>query len=233
MLLQRLAEYADQLEREGKLPPTMYQELDIRYVIQLDTLRNEARCLTLGAAKEKRGIPKLAPHILKTSGIKSRLLAENGEYALGNARQGSDPEKVRKRHEEFVRRVREAAEATRDSKVQAVAAFFDRSGQVELTLPDNFDPSLNVTFEVDGVYPMLLPSVREFWAKAADLDVTEPMQCLVCGAERPAVKTLPIQLHGIPGGQTSGMALISTNAQAFESYGLGAKVVAPTCENCG
>lgn len=38
---------------------------------------------------------------------------------------------------------------------------------------------------------------------------------------------------GSPGGQASGMVLISADKSAFESYGLPASLIAPTCEECG
>ena len=41
------------------------------------------------------------------------------------------------------------------------------------------------------------------------------------------------KIKGIPGGQTAGTSIISANAEAFESYGLTASLVAPTCAACG
>ena len=40
-------------------------------------------------------------------------------------------------------------------------------------------------------------------------------------------------MKGIPGGQTAGTSLISANSTAFESYGLSASLIAPTCSGCG
>ena len=59
------------------------------------------------------------------------------------------------------------------------------------------------------------------------------MQCVVCGRERPVLSRLQSKLKGVPGGQTSGTAIISANAEAFESYGLEASLIAPTCADCG
>lgn len=50
---------------------------------------------------------------------------------------------------------------------------------------------------------------------------------------RPPVERLPIVIKGIPGGQATGLTLISANAAAFASYGLTASLIAPTCEVCG
>nr|MBF6590887.1 type I-C CRISPR-associated protein Cas8c/Csd1 [Ktedonobacterales bacterium] len=166
------------------------------------------------------------------------------------------------------------AEATREPAVWAVARFLATLDVAALDLPEDFDPSANLTFEVEGaggawVRPIDLPTVRAFWAAHAaptgektrpepeeggeadetavhevETDASERvesehgddsrvMQCLVCGESRPPVKRLPISIKGIPGGQSSGMALISANEDAFTSYGLEASLIAPTCEECG
>ncbi len=172
---------------------------------------------------------------MKTSGVKSRLLAENAEYALGMGRKDSKPVQVQERHAEFMRARRDAcATSTGEPTVRAVAAFLADMQVGDLLLPPDFDPKENVTFRVDGIRPIDLQSVRAFWEYAPGASVTtEPMQCLICGNIRPAVKVLPIQYKGIPGGQSSGAALISFNASAFDSYGLDTSVGAPTCEECG
>src|SRR5581483_9107870 len=86
-----------------------------------------------------------------------------------------------------------------------------------------------------------LPQVRRFWAmrSGAGPDAGaraeasgDALECLVCGEIRPAVKRLPLKVKGIPNGQTSGLALISANERAFESYGLEASLIAPTCQEC-
>lgn len=54
----------------------------------------------------------------------------------------------------------------------------------------------------------------------------------MCGRQRPVLKRLQAKLKRVPGGQTAGAALISANAKAFESYGLDASLIAPTCGEC-
>ena len=132
------------------------------------------------------------------------------------------------------RLVEECAAATEDPAVAAVARFLETLDLQRLRLREAFDPSTNITFEVDGICPVDLPSVRAWWAKHASVgEDARVMQCLVCGQTRPVVERLPIPIKGIPGGQATGMALISANASAFESYGLEASLIAPTCEDCG
>ena len=136
-----------------------------------------------------------------------------------------------------VRQVRECAVATCEPTVVAVAHFLGLPNITDLILQKkrDFDPSSNVAFKVNDIYPFDQEKVQDYWAKkaAAASDSEETMQCLVCGEKRPPVERLPIVIKGIPGGQSMGLTLISANAAAFESYGLTASLIAPTCEICG
>ena len=238
MLLEKLCEYAERLD----LPPTMYIKTAIRWLIDLDLHgRLHGFVATEGrGGKRDRGKEMLAPHIGRASGVRAKLLADNGEYVLGVAREKSKPGRVAQCRADFVDLVKQCADATQEPMVQAVFQFLEHLPVTSLTLPADLDPAHVLTFRVNGILPIDLPSVRRFWASTAtssDDDSSEPapdlMQCLICGEVRPPVKRLPMKIKRIPGRQTSGMALISANAPAFESYGLEASLIAPTCQECG
>ncbi|MCR4411140.1 MAG: type I-C CRISPR-associated protein Cas8c/Csd1 [Thermoguttaceae bacterium] len=175
-----------------------------------------------------------SPH---TWGARAKLLADNGEYVLGVPRKKSTRERTEQCHHAFVEEVRKCADATGEPVVRAVLAFLQGPDRDKLALPDDFDPDHVCTFRVDGVLPIHLESVKAYWAAAAGGDenakASEVMQCLICGRRRPAVKRLQFKIKRIPGGQTAGNALISANKTAFESYGLEASLIAPTCTECG
>jgi CRISPR-associated protein Csd1 len=232
MLLQRLSEYAGRMKG---LPPLLYQPVPVRYIFTLDEAGRQLGSPTDARTdQDPRGKARMAPDRKRTVNIVPKLLVDNAEYALGIGRAGSDPERVRDQHAAFVAQARDCAEHTGEPSVRAVLRFLQTLDVAALGLPTDFDPSANVTFEVDGMYPFNLPSVQAYWARVASAPVDTPlMQCLVCGELRVPVERLPIAIKGIPGGQTTGMALISANAPAFESYGLQASLIAPTCENCG
>jgi CRISPR-associated protein Csd1 len=162
MLLEKLSEYADRLD----LPPTMYLKTPIRWLIDLDQegnflgfVRTEGK-----GGKNDRGKEFLAPHIARSSGVKAKLLADNGEYVLRRARQESKPERVEECHRQFVVLVRQCAEATREPIVIAIQQFLEQLHTFFLSLPEDFDPGHVLTFRVDGIMPIDLPSVRQFWA---------------------------------------------------------------------
>jgi CRISPR-associated protein Csd1 len=240
MLLEKLSEYADRLD----LPPTMYLKTPIRWLIDLDQEGNFLGFVATEGkgGKNDRGKEFLAPHAARSSGVKAKLLADNGEYVLGIARAESKPEwvkRVKECHRQFVELVKKSVEATHEPAVMAVYQFLERLPASALSLPEGFDSGHVLTFRVDGTLPIDLPSVRQFWASTATGagdDVAESaevqMQCLICGDLRQPLKRLPFKIKRIPGPQTSGLALISANAPAFESYGLEASLIAPTCHEC-
>src|SRR5579859_435291 len=232
MFLEKLSEYAEQIT----MPPSMYQSTSIRYVIRLDTDGNYLSIEEHVNEKNKLTFSCNAPSCKRSSGIKPKLLVDNGEYTFGIGREKSDPRRVQEQHAAYVTQICECAVATREPSVIAVT-YFLRSLDVGRIIREKpgFDPSANVTFRVNGCYPFDLDSVKSYWAKkAAAADDGGPMmQCLVCGEMRPPVERLPIVIKGIPGGQATGLTLISANAAAFESYGLIASLIAPTCETCG
>ncbi|MDO8615301.1 MAG: type I-C CRISPR-associated protein Cas8c/Csd1 [Dehalococcoidia bacterium] len=236
MLLQRLREYSDRLD----LPPTLYNEAPVRYVIELDAggrLLNPQPTDTAdpSSPRTKRGQRRLVPQVQRASGIKSLLLADKADYALGYAGENGKPERVAACHAAFLDLLGGCASQTGEPVVGAVQRFLSSGPLNRLDLGDTFDPGATVTFRVDGVFPIDLPSVRAFWAAHNDPGSTDApvMQCLVCGQERRVLGRLQGKIKGVPGGQTSGTSIISANAEAFESYGLHASLIAPTCADCG
>jgi CRISPR-associated protein Csd1 len=244
MLLERLREYA--LDQDDA-PPAGYQHQPVRYIIRIDESGRFLRMLdTADTGNGNRGRPTLAPHVKRSSGVKAKLLADNGEYVLGIARE--DPKKpanldrIAAQHEAFVNLVKSCAEATGEPSVRAVVSFLQGDIPAREQLDNDFDPAATITFRVsesnhpEGVLPVEQPSVQAFWADyvAPDSDAagSDTMACIVCGTVGPVLERHPLKIKGIPGGQTSGMDLISANAPAFESYGLKASQIAPTCPTC-
>ncbi len=79
MLLQRLVDYANE---RLQLPPTLYSETVIPYIIELKRngeLLNATPVSTANpaSAREKRGMRRLAPQVARAVGIKPLLLADN------------------------------------------------------------------------------------------------------------------------------------------------------------
>ncbi len=241
MLLERLREYA-LVQMADTVPPPGYQHQPIRYVIPLDHEGNAGRPIDTSDKEVKRGELRMAPHAKRSVGIVPKLLADTGEYVLGIGRNDpkkpANPVRVAQQHEQFKNLVLACATDTGDPLVGAVARFYAtyEPGSDAFELPDDYDPSATMTFRIGPTsYPIDLESVRTWWAasRAPDADEagTNAMDCIVCGQHGPVLERHPLKIRGIPGGQIL-KDLISANAGAFESYGLEASTIAPTCSTC-
>jgi CRISPR-associated protein Csd1 len=240
MLLQRLLEYSHRIPSS----PAMYGKMAVKWIIDIDEHGNFHGIATTadGGKKNDRGKEFLTPHIGRSSGIKAKLLADNGEYVLGKARDVSDEESVEKRNAAFIDLVRKAADSSGEPSVRAVLNFYQTNSHKFVESPEGFDSSHNVTFRINDLLPIELPSIQKFWATYCGVEVAEEdhsvncadvMMCLICGESKPAVRRLPFKIKRIPNGQTAGNALISANSMAFTSYGLEESLIAPTCPECG
>jgi len=123
MLLQALREYG------GRIGPTpsMYVETAIRYVIDLD---GNGRFLGLVDTADpstpagRRGRRMLAPSAMRTAlSIRPKLLADNGEYTLGVARDVAKQARVVQCREAYRAVVEECARDSGHPAMAAVAAF--------------------------------------------------------------------------------------------------------------
>ncbi len=235
MLLQKLKEYADERMR---LPPELYSEVPVRYIIELDSqgrLLSPEPTNTADSSNRstRRGQPREMPNVMRAVGIRPLLLADKADYSLGLVSEKSKPARVAECHNAYMDLLDRCVTATREPSVEAVACFLRDNPLEQLRLQQDFDPGATITFRVDGQFPTELGSVQAFWA-AENKDSDAPiMQCIVCGEDRPVLERLQARVKSVPGGQTAGTSIISANAAAFESYGLEASLIAPTCASCG
>lgn len=237
MLLQRLAEYRERPADGKPAPLPGYGPVAIRYIIEIDNHGHLLSPTPIDTAdpasrQTRRGTRRLAPTHQRASATRPLLLADNAEYTFGLER--ATAERAEVRHAAYFELLERCAAETGDPTVAAVLAFVRSDPLAELGLPADFDAGAFLTFSVDGLLPIDRPAVAAFWGTEHDPAArgADVMQCIVCGRERSILDRLPKKVKGVPGGQTSGTSLISANANAFESYGLHASRIAPTCRQC-
>jgi CRISPR-associated protein Csd1 len=239
MILTKLKEYA---ETQMTLPPSMYAEVPVRWLINLNpdgTLRGDFTPRGGNTKADKRGEPMVTPHVTRSSGVKPKLLADTGEYVLGIGRPESKSDRIKDYHQQFKALVKKCAEITKEPSVQIISKFLE-SWNPETDrdkLPEGFDPSDNLTFSVLGVIPAdekaEMFSIQEFWADytagVGDEDKKDLpiMTCLVTGELKPVVERMPVLIKRLIGGQPSGTVLVSANADPFTSYGLKNSLTSP------
>ena len=236
MFLQRLNEYA--ARDDVPVPPTYYRRVPVRYLIELDAQGRPLTPVPVDTADSddraaRRGQRLLMPQVQRASGVRPLLLCDNAAYTLGLPREGANAEREAQCHAAYLELLERCAQETDEPAVQAVLRFLTSAPLEQLKLPEAFDRSANLSFRVDGALPADLPAVRDLWADLNAPAGDAVMSCLVCGRERPALRRFTGKIKGIPGGQSSGTALVSANENAFESYGLEASLIAPICGPCG
>jgi CRISPR-associated protein Csd1 len=236
MILTELYELYQRIQ--GEPMPSMYGKVKIRWLIPINadgSLRGKLIDLKGATKAEQRGKEYIMPDLIRSSGIKPKLLADNGEYVLGLQKEGADAKKVAERHRQFKALVQRCATETEEPSVQAILRFYEQWN------PDGFaqegiDPADNFTFEVYGVHGRkIIPAsaaekllnVQGFWAIATADQDSPMMTCLVTGKESPVEMRLPGKIKGIPNGQTAGTSLVSANAAPFSSYGLENSLTSP------
>jgi CRISPR-associated protein Csd1 len=241
MLLQQLTELADRLEEKEKLEPPLYSKKWVRYLIELDSrghlLNPHPIDLAGPKGEQKRGQERSVPHVGRAVGITPLLLADHAEYTLGLGRETSRPERVAQCHTAYLELLEKCVHQTQDPVASAVFTFLTNSPLEKLNIDKAFDRNGIIIFRVDDQFAHSRSAVRSFWVshhtpKPANSEEDE-MQCIVCGQRKPVLDRLKGKIKGIPGGQSAGTAIISANKPAFESYGLKASQIAPTCMECG
>ena len=175
----------------------------------------------------------------RTSGDRAFFLFDKAEYVLG-----LDPEpdpakqrpadKLAARAALFRERADECLAATGDEGVRAVCLFLDRRsrGDIPVALPEGCAPNDLFAFVYHPDGDLLVtsrPKVQDYWRglrAQAEAPDREREICLVSGRWAVPVDKLP-GIKNVPGGSSSGVALISFNANAFESYGWSGNKNAP------
>jgi CRISPR-associated protein Csd1 len=238
MILQQLCADAERI-LGPKIAPPMYAWRPVRWIIDLD---REGRLVNITATtgegrRADRGRELLVPICPpRASGIRATLLADTAAYVLGHA---PDDRRVGAKHEAFRKLAGQCSDETQNATVRAVLRFLDTwdAGRISDPRFAEVAPADTVSFRVDSMYPVDDPDVREFWARCFGRDAAaereSASECLVCGRRATIAENLPVNIKGIPGGQSSGTALVSINCTAFESLGLSRARTSGVCAECG
>lgn len=214
--------------------PAMYVEKPVQWKIVLTSQGKVQGVVKLsGEGKKDRGKQMAVPSLVRTVNIAPLLLADTPAYLLGDA---TDDKKADIKHAAFRELLSACQKSANAPELDAVQSFLNQWNDPEQrpALNAEFGKSDVLTFEVNGTDVVSLPAVQTFWAQhcQSQQNTSDPLYCLICGRKRPAVENMPIAIKGIPGGQSSGTALVSANANVFESYGLTRATTSPICAEC-
>jgi len=232
MILQSLVSLYESLLDRGVLERPWWSKLKVAYALNLDEsgrlmdvfplLVNEKR------GKKEKSVPRvmdLPVTQVRTVGIAPNFLCDNSSYFLGIDSKGK-PDRTQNCFEASRELHLKLLSDINTTPARAVCAFF-RNWQPEkaaehpvlrLFLNDILSGG-NLVFQVNDQFVHEDPDIRAAWQDYYEnASGAEVMQCLVTGREGP-VAILHPSFRGVPGAQSSGAALVSFNARAYESYG--------------
>ena len=167
----------------------------------------------------------------RTSGDRAYFLCDKAEYALGVEPQ-PDPkkprtkEKLARRFALFRDQLTACLGATADEGIRAASEFLENValGQQTVALPIDCGPGdlFAFIFAPDIDRPVHeRPAVRDYWKAMRQLPTgnsANATRCLITGEIAGEPGNFPL-LKRVPGGTASGVAIVSFNKTAFESYG--------------
>lgn len=237
MILQALTHYYQTLEKKEKVPKIGWCEAKVSFCLEI---REDGTLRTIVPLKEEetRGkkkvwVPKLlkVPEMItRSSGIASNFLCDNSKYFLGIDENGTEG-RVKDCFDAAKKKHLECLEGIETPSAKAVKAFFanwepERAREIpeisemweEITAGGNFVFSVS-TLSKEGKYVHEEPEIIRAWDEFY-LSVKGKTQgiCLVTG-EKTDISRIHTLIKGVRGAQSSGAALVSFNAPAFESYG--------------
>ena len=167
----------------------------------------------------------------RTSGDYAFFLCDTSEYVFGmNApakKEGKRPqEKLANRHWLFKEKIIGCYEETGDDAIRDLLLLLERieNDACVIKIPEECDAGDLVTFAYAPDNDLLLverSSVKSYWENKRKIEIEQnpTINCLVSGKYDHEIGKLPT-VKKLPGGTPSGVALVSFNASAFESYGL-------------
>lgn len=229
MLLQRLKQYAQKRD----IPPLGCARIPIRYILRIDQKGRFISLIDIATPEQKRGELFVVPDYGSRTSGNFPIVVDHFQYSLGIDIPKKNPKHTPIRHKLFNALLAACADATKEPTLEAVVKFLETFKLKDIPLPEDFDPEAKVTFEIDGVMPATLPSVQTWWAeRCSTADKSLWLECLVCGEKCHPLIIWPTQIHGLPGGQPTGVAMISGQIEAAEAYGLERARYAPICATC-
>lgn len=227
--------------RENLVPDVDFEIQPISWIIRVDedgmllvvSPLTQPELLPEGSKKKPKmkGLPKFVPFQGgRTSGDKAFFLVDKSEYLLGLDPNGTrDSSKLKTRHNLFVEKIEKCLELTKSPQINAVLLFLK-----QLDAKDDFRKNvasqlincktndlIAFAYGMDDILVHDYANVRAYWKNAVASEITKfdrECVCLITGEINFVAKKIPL-LKSVPGGTSSGVALVSYNSPSFESYG--------------
>lgn len=243
MILQALVKYYEMLLKGGKTVPegwclakaafalNLSKDGDLLGVIPLKQPHERGKKVIWLPQQKK--VPKMEA---RSSGVSANFLCDNSKYILGVDANGSG------------KRIRDCFEAAKEKHLTILAEAHSDIAEAVKNYFKKWDPEAaekhpqlkeiwdEITDGSNLIFCMGLNEAQEDqeiceeWEKFSLIKEREKSGiCLVTG-KRERIARIHTAIKGVQGAQSSGAALVSFNAPAFESYGKGQSYNAPVGE---
>lgn len=232
MILQALVKQYENLERQGKVSGLGWCQAKVSY--ELDLSKNgDLLGVTSRKIEEMRGkktvwapasliVPEM---VTRSSGVAANFLCDNSKYMLGIDVQGTN-QRVMHCFKTTKEKHRSVLKNAQGEIARAILAYFEKwdpkKAEQHPVIRENWEKLTeggNLIFSVEGQEAQEDEEIRTCWEQYREQDDGERKGlCLVTG-RKTEISRIHKVIKGVPGAQSSGAALVSFNAPAFESYG--------------
>lgn len=232
MILQSLVQYYEILKQQGKVTEPGWCSAKVSYALDIEK-NGELKGIIPLKTEEKRGkktveipitlrVPRMES---RSSGVKANFLCDNSKYFLGIDEKGCG-KRIQECFESSKEKHLKILQDVHSEFAEAVKNFFtnwnpeDAQNNIHIQpIWDDLTAGGNLIFCMGTKYAHEDTEIQSAWAEQ-NL-VSENSQkgiCMVTG-EKTEIERIHTAIKGVQGAQSSGAALVSFNAPAFESYG--------------
>ena len=232
MILQALVKHYENLAEEGRVSKEGWCRAKVSYAVNLSKEGKITGFISL-KEEEERGKKKVwissylqVPEMVtRSSGVLANFLCDNSKYILGIDGAGTNErvlecfQAAKEKHltlladveGDMARAIRLFFESWKPDEAEACSEVKEK--WEELTDGGNLIFSMGMQYAQEDSF------IREAWEKKRNASGGgQEGICLVTG-KRSEISRIHKTIKGVPGAQSSGAALVSFNAPAFESYG--------------
>lgn len=232
MILQALVDYYEELLKEGKTVPNGWCRAKAAFALNLAEDGSLKNVISLKEEREmgkktiwissERTVPQM---VSRSSGVSANFLCDNSKYILGADTEGSGGrvqecfEAGKQRHLEILKDVHSAAAESVKNFFQTWKPDEAKQNPKLQEVWDEITDGSNLIFLTDGKECQDDEAIQNAWNRQIlDGEPEAEGVCLVTG-KRADIARIHTAIKGVQGAQSSGAALVSFNAPAFESYG--------------
>lgn len=232
MILQSLVEYYEALEKKGKITRPGWCKAKISFALDISETGELLGVIPLKIEKQKGKKTVMEPQqmevpemVTRSSGVSANFLCDNSGYFLGIDNKGK-PKRSKECFAAAKNKHLAILEGIEGTTARAVRRFFESwnpdSAAEHVAIKESLDEIIsggNLVFCVNGDWAQDEYEIRETWENSrGNVEWENEGICLVTG-QKTEISRIHGLIKGVPGAQSSGAALVSFNAPAFESYG--------------